>query len=223
MTDALAPADAAWQAVTLPPTLGIVGTVNVDESAHAFSRKVLDRAFVIELAPRALADWRPAPGPPAPLGWASSPTSPATTAPMSRAPPRPSPQADAVLVPAGLGVGYRARDEVALFALHAAQTPDAWRDADGRPVDPLDVALLAKLAPRIDGARAATRAAAYGLLGWALDGRPLDAVGAGARLDDWSALGRPPAWPDARFPRTAARLARIVEGALDDGVATFWA
>ena len=39
-----------WQAVRLPPNLALVGTVNVDESAHAFSAKVLDRAFVLALA-----------------------------------------------------------------------------------------------------------------------------------------------------------------------------
>ena len=33
----------------LPPNLYIVGTVNVDETTHAFSPKVLDRAFTLEL------------------------------------------------------------------------------------------------------------------------------------------------------------------------------
>ncbi len=35
--------------VTLPPNLVIVGTVNMDEAAHSFSRKVLDRAMTIEM------------------------------------------------------------------------------------------------------------------------------------------------------------------------------
>lgn len=34
----------------LPPNLYIIGTVNMDETTHAFSPKVLDRAFTIELA-----------------------------------------------------------------------------------------------------------------------------------------------------------------------------
>jgi energy-coupling factor transporter ATP-binding protein EcfA2 len=33
----------------LPPNLYVVGTVNVDETTHAFSSKVLDRAFTIEM------------------------------------------------------------------------------------------------------------------------------------------------------------------------------
>lgn len=35
--------------VFLPPNLYIIGTVNMDETTHAFSPKVLDRAFTIEL------------------------------------------------------------------------------------------------------------------------------------------------------------------------------
>ncbi len=43
-----------WQAflevggIPLPPNLIVVGTVNMDETTHAFSRKVLDRAMTIE-------------------------------------------------------------------------------------------------------------------------------------------------------------------------------
>lgn len=35
--------------VQLPPNLYIIGTVNMDETTHAFSPKVLDRAFTMEL------------------------------------------------------------------------------------------------------------------------------------------------------------------------------
>lgn len=35
--------------VKLPPNLYLIGTVNMDETTHAFSPKVLDRAFTIEL------------------------------------------------------------------------------------------------------------------------------------------------------------------------------
>ena len=238
LAETLGPADAGWQLVRLPPTLGLVGTVNVDESAHAFSRKVLDRAFVLELAPRALSDWRTvADGDPAPPSetWPARAWTPRATRlgelgalsddsrPSVERAVATVAETGAILEPAGLGVGYRARDEVALFVLHAAETARAFRTAGGDPVDPLDLALLAKLAPRIDGARAAARAAAYGLLGWAVDGRPADAARATALVDDWQAAGRPPALDGARFPRTAARLARVAEGALDDGVASFWA
>ena len=35
--------------VAYPPNLTIIGTINVDETTHAFAPKVLDRAFVLEL------------------------------------------------------------------------------------------------------------------------------------------------------------------------------
>jgi 5-methylcytosine-specific restriction endonuclease McrBC GTP-binding regulatory subunit McrB len=38
------------QEMKLPPNLYIIGTVNMDETTHAFSPKVLDRAFTIELS-----------------------------------------------------------------------------------------------------------------------------------------------------------------------------
>ena len=241
LTEDLGAGGAAWQDVRLPPNMGLVGTVNVDESAHAFSRKVLDRAFVIELSARDLTVWETAPpqheGGPKTGGvvepWPASAWTPQavrlggvgeldaaerevvdrTVAAVA--------EASAVLDPAGLGVGYRARDEAALFVLHALETPDAFRDAgEGGAVDPLDVALLTKVLPRIDGARAPARAAVSALLAWAAGnaGHPARDL-----VDDWTGAGRPATLAGARFPRTAARLARIAEGAFEDGVASFWA
>ena len=224
-----------WGAVGLPPALGIVGTVNVDESAHAFSRKVLDRAFVLELAPRDLSVWETAHAEPAserwPLGaWMPRATRLGTLGDVTDADREIMTRAAKViadtsvlLAPAGLEVGYRVRDEVVLFTLHASEVRDAFRTRDGSSVDPLDVALLLKVLPRIDGARVPARRAVYGLFGWASSGQPLDERGASDAVERWIDGGRPDALPSGRFPRTAARLARIVEGALDDGVASFWA
>ena len=251
VTEALSAEDAAWQATRLPPNLALVGTVNVDESAHAFSRKVLDRAFVIELAARDLTVWDTTPpqheGGPQTGGavepWPASAWTPravrlggvealsaaereavdGTVAAVA--------EASALLDPAGLGVGYRARDEAALFVLHATETPDAFRDGLPRPggaggaVDSRDVALLTKVLPRIDGARAPARAAVFSLLAWAAGdpGRSAGPRSARDLVDDWERAGRPASLADARFPRTTARLARIAEGAFEDGVASFWA
>lgn len=235
LVEALGAGDAAWQAVRLPANLGLVGTVNVDESAHAFSRKVLDRAFVLDLAAPDLTEWtaaeaNAAPAEPWPAeAWAPRAVRLGELADLSGAERKrvaaavaAVAEAGAILEPAGLGVGYRARDEAALFVLHAAETPDAFRTAAGDAVDPLDLALLTKLLPRLDGARAPARTAAYGLLGWAWSGTPADARAAQGLVDDWTDAGRPAALDGARFSRTAARLARIAEGALDDGVASFW-
>lgn len=227
--------DADWNAVRLPPNLALVGTVNVDESAHAFSRKVLDRAFTLELAAADLASWRAeatgAPVEPWPAAaWqprairlgALHDLSEEERTTVSQAVAAVA-EADALLAPAGLGLGYRARDEAALFALHAAATPEAFRTRDGTAVDPLDLALFMKLLPRLEGSRPAVRAALLGLLGWAYDSTPrTDESDAAPVLDAWEAAGRALALAPARFPRTAARLARMTEALLADGYASFW-
>ncbi len=46
---------AAKPGIPLPPNLVVVGTVNMDETTHAFSRKVLDRAFTVEFDPHGIA------------------------------------------------------------------------------------------------------------------------------------------------------------------------
>jgi hypothetical protein len=47
--------------VRLPPNLYVVGTVNVDETTHTFSPKVLDRAFTLELTEADFTDYPPHP------------------------------------------------------------------------------------------------------------------------------------------------------------------
>jgi hypothetical protein len=111
-----------------------------------------------------------------------------------------------MLGPAGLGPGYRTRDEVALFALHALDTPGAFRTRAGQTVDPLDVALAAKILPRLDGTPAHEALAA--LLGWASGQSAREAV------EEWAASGRPRSLAGARFPITAARLAALVDAGL---------
>ena len=51
------PEDQEWSQVCLPSNLAIVGTVNMDESTHGFSKKVLDRAFTIEISDIDLSNW----------------------------------------------------------------------------------------------------------------------------------------------------------------------
>ena len=228
LTEALAPPDAAWQAVRLPPNLSLVGTVNVDEGGHPLSRRVLDRAFTLELGARDLAAWQASPAGGAPEPWPAAAWRPRALrlagltdldADGRRALDEAVAvvaEADALLAPAGLGVGFRTRDEVALFVLHARDTPDAFRTRAGAPVGALDLALRLRLVPRLDGARAAAHHAVRALLGWAAGRDPDEA------LAGWTGAGRPEALRDARFRLTAARLARILETAQDDGVASFW-
>jgi hypothetical protein len=246
-----------WCGVVLPPNLALVGTVNVDESAHGFSRKVLDRAFTLELAEPDLSAWEPAgaAGEPEPAWWPVSAWHPRAVTLAGLGAPTDCERAlvrrtvDALatanlsLAPAGLQVGYRARDEAALFVLHAAETPAAFVTRGGERVDPLDLALGMKLLPRVAGGSDAVRRGLLGLLGWAGAGRgalteaearalleawedagrgALTEAEARALLEAWEDAGRPAALPGARFPRTAARLALMWERFLAEGFTSFW-
>jgi 5-methylcytosine-specific restriction protein B len=227
----------AWSGVVLPPNLALVGTVNVDESAHGFSRKVLDRAFTLELAEPDLSAWEPAgaTGDAEPGWWPVAAWHPRAVALAGLGTPTECERkriretvdalasANASLAPAGLQVGYRTRDEAALFVLHAAETPDAFVTRGGDAVDPLDLALGMKVLPRIAGGSDAVRRALLGLLGWVQGGRAaLDESDARALLEGWERAGRPAALPGARFPRTAARLALMWERFLAEGFTSFW-
>lgn len=226
--------DPAWQTVGLPPNLALVGTVNVDESAHGFSPKVLDRAFVLELRDTTLRDWQ-ADLPPAPrlAPWPAAAFAPraerlAALPPLTEVERRTVDEAveavaemDALL--GGATYGYRTRDEVALFALHARDLAETFRTADGQAVSPLDLALSMKALPRLAGSRARLGPALLALLGFAAAGTPFASDrDAAPTLDRWRAARRPAALDGARLPRTAARLARMHEALLADGFASFW-
>ncbi len=226
----------AWQNVVLPPNMGLVGTVNMDESAHGFSRKVLDRAFTLELSDIDLGRWR------------SVELSPAGIAmwPVAAWQPRALTlgglgelekdehklithvvevlsEANTLLVPAEYGVGYRTRDETALFVLHAGETLNAFRTRDGAPVDPLDLTLTMKLLPRLAGGNRSIRQSLFALLGWTHDGVPLRAEDDARELvERWDRSGRPMMISEARYPRTSARLALMVDRLLSDGFASYW-
>ncbi|MUK87771.1 AAA domain-containing protein [Ornithinibacillus sp. L9] len=47
-TSALIPQEQLNEEITIPPNLYVIGTVNMDETTHPFSKKVLDRANTIE-------------------------------------------------------------------------------------------------------------------------------------------------------------------------------
>lgn len=226
-----------WAGVALPPNLALVGTVNMDESAHGFSRKVLDRAFTLELSDVDLARWESAPsGAAEPVRWPTSAWFPRAIRLGDLADPSGADRdrirrvvealgaVNRSLAPAGLQAGYRTRDEMALFLLHAAEIAPCFTTRAGEPVDPLDLALHMKILPRIVGGSGAVRRATLGLLGWAWSGTELRSEADGTRiLDAWKAAGRPGTLPQARFGRTATRLCLMWERFLTEGFTSFWA
>jgi len=228
--------EAGWGTVPLPANFALVGTVNMDESAHGFSRKVLDRAFTLELSTVDLAAWSSTrPEAASSVRWPAAAWFPRAVR-LSGLPTLSDDDRTRIdravgvlstlntfLAPAQVQVAYRTRDEVALFVLHAADVAASFRTRSGAAVDPLDLALHMKVLPRLQGGSRTLRRAVLGLLGWATSGAPFaDDEDARAVLDAWDAAGRPHALPDASFPYTAARLCLMWERLLSEGFTSFW-
>lgn len=231
----LAPAaPEGWREVHLPGNLAIIGTVNMDETTHGFSRKVLDRAFTLEMSAVDLSDWRTrvaitATG----LQWPTGRWQPLALRPgeLERASESDIErvervisvltEANAVLSMAQLQVGYRVRDEVAMFLLHAQEDPAGFG-----AVDPLDLALNMKVLPRIQGGSGAVREVLQRLLVWSSEAPAKQATDRAERTEAivtrWREAGRQDTIADAIYPRTAARLCLMWERLQTDGFTSYW-
>src|SRR5688572_5827153 len=229
-------ADAEWGEVVIPENLAIVGTVNMDESTHPFSRKVLDRAFTMELSDVNLAQWNPGGERIRTVAtWPVVSWNPLKIQLSELAKPTDQQLAEIsraiaalqavniLLTPAQLQVGYRTRDEVAFYLLHAQQIADAFIDHEGNAVDPLDLALQMKILPRIAGGSNAIKRSVFGLLGWATTGVPLESHDeVNSILDSWEIQGRPSSLAKSEYPRLAARLCLMWQRLELDGYTSYW-
>lgn len=225
-----------WAEVGLPANLAVVGTVNMDETTHGFSRKVIDRAFTLELSDVDLGQWKSQSAQPhVAANWPAEAWYPRGTrlGELGTLGEREREQvtnvvdaliaANGYLGDAQLQLGYRTRDEVALFVLHASELIDYFVTKSGTRVDPLDLAIHMKVLPRLVGGTGAIRRCLDGLLVWSLtgssDGMSDDAGPAVAR---WVTAGRPQSFDEARYPRTAARLCLMRERLDDEGFTSYW-
>lgn len=209
------PSGIGWNEVYLPSNVSIVGTVNMDETTHGFSRKVLDRAFVLELSEVDLSDVGSVePSLPNPATWTADYWQPsALRLPESDA--RDSPpvveaiaalvRANEALTLAQLQVGFRVRDEVALFCLNAADNANTFVGAEQSAVSPLDLCLSMKVLPRIQGSGAMLREVLDDLAAW---------TGSGADTNDSEA--------PAGFPRTHERLELMIRRLEQSGFTAYW-
>lgn len=227
-----------WLRVGLPPNLSIVGTVNMDESTHGFSRKVLDRAFTLELSDVQLNQWGrsglASENGSTSLNWPASVMIPQYTSLADVTDPSPAQRAAVDQVVSVLGrlndelkaaqlqVGYRVRDEIALFVIHAADVAGSFVTRSGERVDPLDLAIAMKILPRIIGGSGAIRRVLKGVLAWATGRDRIDDGDADALVDRWREAGRPSALAGHAFPRCTARLCLMWERLMDDGFTSYW-
>ncbi|MDA0631903.1 AAA family ATPase [Nonomuraea sp. MCN248] len=166
-----------WAGVCLPDNLCIVGSVNMDETTFGFSKKVLDRAFVIEFSDIDLSAIRPvADEAVEKKKWLSSQWRP-TALSLSGHPSCGSEEVsftievltevNEILKQAQLQFGYRVRDEIAMFCLAAKDYVDSFVTNDAGTVSPLDVAIAMKVLPRIQGSGATIRMVLEELSRWA--------------------------------------------------------
>ncbi len=226
-----------WEDLHLPPNLALVGTVNMDESTHGFSRKVLDRAFTIELSKVNLDRWAAerTEARSSPATWPVTHWQPRASR-LSELGPLTTTEKDLIsgvvetvkrmnesLSEAQLHLGYRSMDEIALFCLHAEVVRSCFRTNDGTMVDPLDLALTMKMLPRISGGSRGIRRTLAGLVDRSFGGKgSRDEKNVREHRDRWEAEGRPEAMPGARWPRTAARLALMWDRLTEEGFTSFW-
>jgi hypothetical protein len=232
--------DEHWRQQTIPANLGIVGTVNMDESTHGFSRKVLDRAFTIELSEIDL-NWQPshsngnANPVKAEVHWPVNFWHCRATQ-LSQLPAMDGQSQSIIqssidllkrindcLTYSQLQVGYRTRDEIVLFLLNAVEVRSSFRTHDNVEVDPLDLALSMKILPRIAGGSNAIRRTLLGLLGITIQLQPFENEDlADSQVSKWDKAGRPATLVGAKLPRSAARLCLMWDRLGTEGFTSYW-
>lgn len=224
-----------WQEQVLPSNMGIVGTVNMDESSHGFSRKVLDRAFTIELSEVDLSLESASPTAAASTVvwsmeyWRCKATrlsevdfsSPANRLIAERATSHLQ-EINRSLIHCQLQVGYRTRDEVIMFMINAEEVRGLFRTRSGEAVDPLDLAVMMKVLPRLVGGSNSIRQTLMGLIGVAVIGQAFGLEEeVNPVVERWIADGRQDLIEDAKLPRSAARLC-LMWKRLEDGYTSYW-
>ena len=215
--------------VFLPHNVLMVGTVNMDETTHGFSRKVLDRAFTLEMSDITLDNWRKQSLEKVSVEWSPHLWKPMALKLSDIEPVSPKQEKlinDTIAVlkdvndclkPAQLQVGYRVRDEVCLYLLHAQDLKDHFVDESGEKVQPLDLALHMKILPRIQGSSLAIHDTLERLLRWCLKPQSQDIEEV---VNKWKK--EPQIWKQSRYPHTAGRLLTMYARYQQEGFTSYW-
>lgn len=212
----------------IPTNVFFTGTVNVDETTHGFSPKVLDRAHVIEFDEVDLAAYRA--GIPASPGAAAEPTiglperiEPATLATRQDYAKLPLEvherllRLNSSLSAARLHLGYRSVNEIAAFYLRY-RAMLSGPDAGALDREAFDAAMLQKILPRLSGTRSRLEGPLLALLR-ELSGAttlPSDADAAFAALRAAVAPGTAP------YPASAKRTLEMLETLREFGFVSFF-
>ncbi|RIL10834.1 hypothetical protein DCC79_06820 [bacterium] len=226
----------------LPPNLYVVGTVNMDETTYAFSPKVLDRAFTVELGDVDLRGYPPLPDPAGAAltlderltlveaftrgGRHARIDKAAIAAEVQRAPWLRDDLArlNDRLARHDMHFGYRVFDEIVSFVA-AARANGMYAfagDAAAAERAAFDGAVRMKVLPKFHGSRGRLEAPLLDVVAWCVDpsNPPVDEVhrrwADGAEpVDPTAAL----AALDFRVPRTGRRALRLLRALAVEGFA----
>jgi hypothetical protein len=224
--------------VRIPANLFLTGTVNVDETTHTFSRKVLDRANVMELGAADLAAFGGSDSAQSELGEDKERLQEIFLSARTRT-VRDALDRLAVVTPglsdrtvdllvrlnnalssADLGFGYRVRDEVLIYLSNSYDSQGAGLfdpDPQRNGLIALDLQVLQKVLPRLSGATEQIEPALRAVLAELLPGgRPLPQ---GICGDVPSLLNLAEA---AELPRSCRKLVRLLVRLQRDGFVTFY-
>ena len=235
--------DSPPASLNLPPNLHIIGTVNLDETTHAFSPKVLDRAFAMELVEVSFAGF-----PFAASTGASLEEQERTAlldafsvggdfprieqgAIMARLQhdSRPRDWLESLnqqLRPAYMHFGYRVFDEILAFVDLGMKNGlfAAFGDPDDPLVAPFDAAVQMKVLPKFHGSRAKLEDPLIRVLGWSLNPLNPDTTTVRqvvAQAMTAEAMEELLQMLPYQFPHTARRAIRLLRTAYVDGFAAF--
>lgn len=228
--------------IYLPPNLYFVGTVNVDETTHAFSPKVLDRAFTIELTEADFSNYFPnTDGKEVKLDENSqqqildSFTFNGQFANISKQrignylTSKPQIRLwlqtlNKSLKEYNMHFGYRVFDEIVAF-LSSAESNELFEDEGLKGFDSaFDLAILMKVLPKFHGSRGKLESPLCAVLAWCLDPDTpqeetvLDAL---KQLDIGDDVAEELEKLNYRYPFTAERARRMLRLLYTEGFAAF--
>lgn len=212
----------------IPENLYVVGTVNMDETTHPFSKKVLDRVNTIEFVEVALDNYGRFQETSKFEGQATLPPKVPTSVlrseycVLSDCLPEKKAIVDEVvtilkkvndiLQPANLQVGYRIRDEISFYLIYN----QGFGLMDKKTV--FDWQLLQKILPRIQGSSRKIYQALIGLFelctSVSLESNESAAEEAENVLENLAVV---------RWPRSARKIAYMLGRYEEDGFTSFWA
>jgi hypothetical protein len=110
-----------------------------------------------------------------------------------------------------------------LFVLNAVDVQQSFRTRGGEAVDPLDLALMMKVLPRLVGGSNLMRQILAGLIDLAQTGCSADMQSdPGPTILQWESLGQQSAFRGAAFPFTLARLCLMYQRLEQEGYTSFW-